>query len=351
MSAIKIVIIGIGLIGREHCALVQKHPDAKLVGISDISPDAKQYAEKIGVSYYSDFEKLLEEIEPDGAIIALPNSLHVPVGLACLKLGIPCLVEKPISDTIESALVLVEASETSNVPVLIGHHRRHSPDIKEAKSLISGGAIGDLVAINGMWLSDKPDNYFEAVWRKKLGGGPFLINLIHDIDCLRYIVGEIESVQAFSSNAVRGFEVEDTASITLRFMNGVLGSFLISDTVASPYTWEITSGQALYFPHQPGDCYFFGGRKGSLAVPSMNLWRHDQYTEHWQHPFLRQHMPLDGSSTYHNQMEHFLNVISGDEKPVISARDGMLTLAATIAVDTAARENRTVTVNEIFPDF
>jgi hypothetical protein len=50
-------------------------------------------------------------------------------------------------------------------------------------------------------------------------------------------------------------------------------------------------------------------------------------------------------------MEHFLNVISGDEKPVISARDGMLTLAATIAVDTAARENRTVTVNEIFPDF
>ena len=56
MSAIKIVIIGIGLIGREHCALVQKHPDAKLVGISDISPDAKQYAEKIGVSYYSDFE-------------------------------------------------------------------------------------------------------------------------------------------------------------------------------------------------------------------------------------------------------------------------------------------------------
>ena len=83
----------------------------------------------------------------------------------------------------------------------------------------------------------------------------------------------------------------------------------------------------------------------------MNLWRHDQDTEHWQHPFLRQHMPLDGSSTYHNQMEHFLNVISGDEKPVISARDGMLTLAATIAVDTAARENRTVTVNEIFPDF
>jgi len=169
MSATKIVIIGTGLIGREYCALVQKHPHAKLVRISDVSPDTKQYAEEIGVSYYSDFEKLLEETKPDGAIIALPNSLHVPAGLACLKLGIPCLVEKPISDTIETARVLVEASETFNVPVLTGHHRRHSPDIREAKSLILGGAIGDLVAINGMWLSDKPDNYFEAEWRKKNG--------------------------------------------------------------------------------------------------------------------------------------------------------------------------------------
>ena len=61
-------------------------------------------------------------------------------------------------------------------------------------------------------------------------------------------------------------------------------------------------------------------------------------------------MPLDDSSTYNNQLEHFLNVISGEEKPVISARDGMLTLAATIAIDTAARENRTVTVKEIVPD-
>ena len=350
MSAPKIVIIGTGLIGREHCALVQKHPHAILVGIADLSPSAKDYADKIDVAYYSDYQKLIEVTQPDGVIIALPNTLHVTAGLICLEMGIPCLVEKPISDTIESARVLVEASETSNVPVLIGHHRRHSPDIREAKKLISEGAVGDLVAVNGMWLSDKPKNYFKAEWRKKSGGGPLLINLIHDIDCLRYIVGEIESVQAFSSNSVRGFEVEDTASITLRFMNGVLGSFLISDTIASPYTWEIASGQALYFPHQPGDCYFFGGKKGSLAVPSMNLWRHDQETEHWQHPLIQQQMPLDGSSTYNNQLEHFLNVISGEEKPVISARDGMLTLAATIAIDTAARENRTVTVKEIVPD-
>jgi predicted dehydrogenase len=54
-----------------------------------------------------------------------------------------------------------------------------------------------------MWMFDKPDNYFEAEWRKKRGGGPLLINLIHEIDCLRFIIGEIERVQVIASNTNR----------------------------------------------------------------------------------------------------------------------------------------------------
>jgi predicted dehydrogenase len=54
-----------------------------------------------------------------------------------------------------------------------------------------------------MWMFDKPDNYFKAEWRKKRGGGPLLINLIHEIDCLRFIIGEIERVQVIASNTNR----------------------------------------------------------------------------------------------------------------------------------------------------
>lgn len=347
MAVSRLVVIGAGLIGREHCALILEHPEAELVGLADVSPEAKTYADSMGVPCFADYQQMLDETKPDGAIVAVPNRLHLPAGQACLSRDIACLIEKPIAETVPLARELVEASEEAEVPILVGHHRRHSPDIREAKRLIEAGALGSLVTVNGMWLADKPDDYFETTWRREPGGGPILINLIHEIDCLRFMVGEIESVSAFTSNAVRGFEVEDTASIAIRFENGVLGTFLMSDAVPSPYTWEVTSGQALYFPHQPGDCYFFGGRDASLAVPGMSLWRHDGAGKHWQDPLQREQVTLDGSQTYRNQLDHFLAVVHGKANPVITAHDGMITLAATLAVATAAREDRTVTVREM----
>ena len=347
MSKKKIVLLGAGLIGQEHAKLVKNNPQTILVGIADITDDAEKYSRSLNVPFYREYEKLLEEQQPDGAIVATPTKLHVPFAQACLVRGIPCLVEKPIADNIVGAKRLKGHSEKTGVPILVDHHRRHSPDIYEARRLIQGGLLGKMVAVSGMWMVDKPDNYFKAKWRKKLGGGPLLINLIHEIDCLRFIIGEIESVQAIASNTNRDFEVEDTVSITMKFENGALGSFMLSDSVASPYSWEMTSGQALYFPHQPGDCYFFGGQKGSLAVPSMTHWQHDKETDHWQQPFVKQQMPLDESRTYENQLNHFIAVIEGTEKPIVSASDATRTLATTMAIDIAAREKKLVCVQEI----
>ena len=343
----RIALLGAGLIGREHATLIEAHPGAKLAGIADTSQAARDYAASLGVPFNADYASLLDELRPDGAIVALPNHLHVPAGLACIERGVPCLVEKPVADSLEAAHRLVVASEQRGIPVLVGHHRRHSPDIREARRIVRDGLLGDLVAVNGMCWFDKPDAYFEAEWRRTEGGGPLLINLIHDIDALRFICGEIESVRAFTSNAARGFAVEDTASVAIRFESGVLGTFSVSDAVASPWSWELTSAQALYFPHQPGAYLFLGGRKASLSVSDMYLWRHDVPGGHWQDKLIREHKPLDPSRAYVNQLEHFLAVIGGNAAPAITARDGMLTLAATVAVATSAREDRTVVVREL----
>ncbi len=342
--SLRLAVMGAGLIGREHIRLILDEPRAVLSGIADPAPEAARLAAEIGAAHFAEFERMLDETQPDGCIVALPNRLHLVAGLACIARRIPCLIEKPVADTIAAARELVEASEAAGVPVLVGHHRRHSPDIRAARQAIRDGAIGELVAVNGMWLMDKPDAYFAADWRRRAGGGPLLINLIHDTDCLRFIVGEIDSVRAFASSAVRGFEVEETASVALRFSSGVLGTFLISDAVASPFGWDVASGQALYLPHQATDCYWFGGRTGSLAVPSMTLWRHAEPGQSWQDPLVRERIALDGSRTYPNQLDHFLAIIAGEAEPVVSARDGMMTLAATLAVDLAAREDRTVAV-------
>ena len=346
----RLAIIGAGLIGKEHVNLILSHPDAHLVAICDPSSASVEYAKSLHVPHYSQWDAMLDAEKPDGVIIALPNQLHEPAALSCIKRNIACLIEKPIAESLAAAWRITEAVEHSGTPVLVGHQRRHSPDIREAKKAIDAGELGALIAVNGMTLFDKPDDYFDASWRTKAGGGVLLINLIHDIDVLRHLVGEIESIQAFTSSQTRGFEVEDTASIALRFENGVLGTFVISDAAVSPWAWEYSSGQALYHPSQPGPCLFLAGRKGALSVSDMYLWRHAHENDHWQHPLMREHRAPARSLTYVNQLEHFMLVTQRKAQPLISARDGMHTLAATLAVAQAGASNRSVNVSTMLAE-
>jgi predicted dehydrogenase len=339
-----LALIGAGLIGREHASLILSHPETELVGICDPSSESQSLAASLGVPHYVEWDAMLDQVKPDGAIIALPNQLHEPVALSCISRNIACLIEKPIAETLPAAWRITLAAEQSGTPVLVGHQRRHSPDIRAAKQTIEAGDLGPLVAVNGMTLFDKPNGYFNAEWRTKAGGGVLLINLIHDIDVLRYLVGEIESIRAFTSSANRGFEVEDTASLAIKFENGTLGTFIISDSAVSPWAWEYTSGQALYHPTQPGACLFLAGRKAALSVSDMYMWRHVHEHEHWQHPLVREHRAPERSLTYVNQLDHFIQVIHRKASPLISARDGMSTLAATLAVSRAGREDRSVSV-------
>ncbi len=346
VTRVKIAVLGGGLIGREHVQLIERHPDATLAAIADISPEAGEPARRMGVPVHSDFERMLDEERPDGAIVALPNVLHLEAGLACIQRGIPVLVEKPIADTIRSALALVKAAEALGVPLLVGHHRRHSPDMRKARDLIARGELGTILAVNGMCLVRKHDSYFETEWRRQPGGGPLLINAIHDIDCLRFLCGEIESVQAITSSEARGHRVEDTAAIVLRFANGALGTFLLSDAVPSPFFWDTASGQALYFPNHPGDSYVIGGSKASLTIPGLEMWAHGPDGD-WRDPIASRRLPIEHSSCYANQLDNLVQVIRGEAEPVVTGRDATMTLAATLAIDRAAASASEVRVAEM----
>lgn len=350
MTDVKIAVIGAGLIGREHCQLIADAAGATLAGIADNGPAGQFIADKFKVPLFDDYRQMLDQLRPDGAIVALPNQLHAAAGIACAERHIPCLVEKPVTDTLANARALVTAGARYDVPLLVGHHRRHSPDISGARALIAKGEIGPLMTVNGMWWAKKPDDYFNIAWRREPGGGPILINLIHEIDSLRFIAGEIAEVYAFTGHQARGAAVEDTAAVTLRFANGALGSFVISDAVPSPYTWEFTSGHALYFPSQPGDHLWFGGRAGSLAVPSLTRWAHNDIDQSWHDPIIAAAQAKDATSPYVGQLKHFMAVIRGQADPLIDTDDAMRTLAVTLAVERSGRDGRPVTMAEMLAD-
>ena len=243
MIRARVAVAGAGLVGARHIAEVDAGASTDLAEIVDPSPAAAELARRYDVALYSSLGEMFAAGRPDGVILATPNTMHASGGLECVAAGVPVLVEKPIADNVRDATALVEAAEEAKVPVLVGHHRQHSPIMAKAREIVHSGRLGRLVAVAGTALFYKPDDYFDVGggWRRQAGGGPLLLNLIHEVNNLMQLAGDIVEVQAVVSNAARGFPVEDTAAVVFRFANGALGTFLLSDAAASPRSWEQTS--------------------------------------------------------------------------------------------------------------
>lgn len=340
----RIGLIGAGLIGQKHAQYLAASPDCVLAAIADPSPGAETVAAAYGVSLYAGFEAMLSNEKLDGVIIAAPNDLHEAAGVAAASAGVPMLIEKPIAADRDAAARLTEAAKKAGVPALVGHHRRYNVHARQVKKILGEGGLGRLVAVNSLWCVRKPEPYFEAAWRTRPGGGPVLINLIHEIDLLRFIVGEIVEVQALGSNAVRGFEVEDSVALCLRFANGALGTVLLSDTAPSPWSWEQASGENHpTFPKNQQNPTRFFGTEAALEFPSLKLWRHDG-PANWNFSLTSEDISLTEVDVYAEQIAHFVRVIRGQEEPIITAEDASRSLATTLAVLDAIQSKKTISL-------
>ena len=348
MSPARIAVVGAGLIGRTHIAVLRSgHPEFTLAGVADPSPQAKAEAAPLGYPCFASLDELLDTAKPDGVVLAVPNQMHVPMGLTCIARKIPVLVEKPIADSVANALRLVEAAEAAGVATLTGHHRRHNPVITRAAEIVREGGIGRVVAVTARYLSHKPKGYHDVAWRREPGGGPVLLNAIHDIDCLRRIVGDIVRVQAASSHAVRGFAVEDTAAAVLTFENGALGTLICSDTVSTPWSWEWGSRETPAYPFEPESCYDIAGTQGALSVPTLIHRWHDKGRESWHEPLMQKRHHVAPNDAYTNQLVNFARVIRGTEQPVLSGREGTRTLATTLAITESAKTGLPVMIDDV----
>ncbi len=348
MSKTRIAVAGAGLIGQAHIRVLQASGRCALSAVVDPSPAAAAVAAQAGVPLFASIDELLACDRPDGLILATPNPLHVPQALQCIAAGLPILLEKPIATTVTEGQTLVDAAERSGVPVLVGHHRAHSPIMAKARQVVQSGQLGRLVSVMGSATFFKPDHYFdESPWRREPGGGPILINLIHEVHNLRMLCGEIVAVQAFGSSAIRGFAVEDTVAINLRFANGTLGNFMLSDTAACPRSWEQTSQEnKSYASYDDEDCYVLAGTNGSLSVPTMRLKTYPRDEDRsWWKPFEVGTVGLVRDDPLKHQMEHFGAVVRGEARPLVTARDGLQNLKVTEAIGQAAATGRVVELN------
>ncbi|MGH3640988.1 MAG: Gfo/Idh/MocA family protein [Mycobacterium sp.] len=324
-NPLRIGIIGAGVMGTKHAEYIARERGATLVAVAD--PSTRALADDAGVPHYDNYRDLLGAPGIDGVIIANPNGAHVETTLAAVAAGIPALLEKPVAVTAAEASRLVTAVHGSNGVVLVGHHRRHHPAVAKARYIIRSGAIGRLVAINGMWLTKKSDEYFDQQWRRERGAGVMLINLVHDLDLARHLCGEVATVQAISSNAFRGYEVEDTAAVIVGFTNGAIGTFILSDSAVAPWTWDQSTQDDPQFPFIPDIAsWSIAGTEGSLAFPQLARFYYDGGSD-WHHPLSRRYEGTEGGDSYTRQLRHFIAVARGEAAPLVTVEDAAVSLA------------------------
>ena len=343
---VRFASIGGGMIGKVHARSAKQINNGVYVALCDANPERKALADELNIKFYTDYREMIEKEKLDGIIVALPNEMHREIGCYCAEQGLHVMMEKPIASKVEDAKAIIASAKENNVKILVAHHRRFNPMVESTREIIQNGELGELVGVNILWTMYKPDEYFEAgPWRKQKGGGPILINTIHEIDILRYVYGEIGRVYAETSSKIRGFEVEDTVSISLRFKDGTPASILMSDAAPSLWGYESNMGENPFFAPTKGDIYHFLGRKASLTFPGMQkVYYNDPEKKGWQHPLSVDKLDIHSADPYPRQIAHFCDVIAGNAEPRTSGEDGLRTLEITLAVAESGSTNKAIEV-------
>lgn len=350
-APVAIAIIGAGLIGTRHAQAIISSPNATLCALVDPRPADATLASSLNAPCFPSVTALLAADpihRPSGAIICTPNDTHVTLSQELIAAGVHVLVEKPISTDVASGAALVVAAREAGIKLCVGHHRRFNAYLLAAKAIMDSGSLGTIVAVNGLWMTCKPAEYFAPPneWRSGAGGGVVLINLVHEVDLLMHMLGPIVRVFAERTQAQRGVNdeeaVEEGAAITLRFASGVVGTFLVCDVVPSAHNFEAGTGENPAIPLQGegADFYRIFGTRASLSVPDLVRSSYDgRKARSWTETLMQERVEVGRIvPPFELQMEHFVRVVRGEEEPVCSGTDG---LRAMVVCDAVKRSLRT----------
>lgn len=238
-------IVGGGVIGPLHARAITAQPDARLVAICDIVPEAaEKLAAEFGAEAMTDLDAMLARDDIQVVSVCVPSGLHAEIGVKAAQAGKHVICEKPIDITLDAADRLIAACDTAGVKLQVISQHRFGAGMQRLKQAIDDGALGTLVMGNAEIFWYRAQAYYDSGgWRGTwaLDGGGCLMNQgVHYVDLLRWAMGPVASVTAkMGTLAHERIEVEDAAVAVIQFENGAIGS-LIGTTDAFPgYTCRL----------------------------------------------------------------------------------------------------------------
>jgi UDP-N-acetyl-2-amino-2-deoxyglucuronate dehydrogenase len=241
-SGLRVAMIGCGEIAYSATAKALKSArNAELALVMDVDPElAASLGQSFNVPYTSDLEEVLANPDIDAVLISTPHVDHELLTVRAAEAGKHVMCEKPIACTLEQADQMIQVCERAGVRLGINMVSRYEAVTRAAKRLIASGAIGRIIGLQVHFMIHKPESYWDggftgrskSAWRRfqlSAGGGVLMINMVHELDRLRFISGlDIVSASAESGTLSSQVEVEDYAVVNYRFSNGALGTVTAS---------------------------------------------------------------------------------------------------------------------------
>jgi len=335
---LRFALVGCGRIANNHIAAFKQHAErAELVGVCDVDPaQLKAAARATGAAAFAHLDDLLAGCAADCVVLATPSGLHAAQAVQVAQAGRHVMTEKPMATRWADGKRMVCACDTAGVRLFVVKQNRRNSTLQLLKRAVAKGRFGriHMVTINVFW--NRPQSYYDsAAWRGtwEFDGGAFMNQACHYVDLLDWLVGPVESVQAYTATLGRDIEVEDTGVMAVRWRSGALGSVNVT--------------MLTYPKNQEGSITVLGETGtvtiGGLAVNEIQRW---EFAKPDDDDARVKNASYETTSVYgfgHPMYyDNVIRVLRGEEEPETDGREGLRVLEILIACYLSARDGRRV---------
>lgn len=330
MNDLKILVVGCGSIGKRHIRNLNELNAGEILAFDVRSDRRKEVESQFGVESVDSLEEAWKRC-PDVALITSSTSMHVPLALQAAERGCQLFIEKPLSNRMDGVDKLLEVVRKERLVTLVGCNMRFHPGLMTVKRLLEEGAIGRVVAARievGQYLPDwHPfEDYRHGYSAHREMGGGVILDAIHEIDYIRWLMGEVESVACFAGKlSSLDIETEDTAAILLRFTSGAIGEVHLDyvQRVYSRTSHIIGEEGTVRWDYSYGEVRWY-----SAAAKE---WRILKNPQGWE-----------PNRMYLDEMRHFLRCLAGEEEPELDVFQGARVLNIALAAKASAESGQVV---------
>lgn len=335
---IRFALVGCGRIAGKHFHAIEQHAErAELVGVCDI--DAKALAgavEKTNAKPYESLTDLLRDTNADAIILSTPSGLHPGQTVEIAASGRHVITEKPMATRWHDGLRMVKACDEAKVRLFVVKQNRRNATLQLLKRAVEQNRFGRIYMVNINVFWSRPQEYYDsAAWRGtwEFDGGAFMNQASHYVDLLDWLIGPIESIQAYTGTLARNIEVEDSGVISVKWRSGALGSMNVT---------------MLTYPKNLEGSISILGEKGTVRVGGVAV----NEIQHWEFAEPREEDTEVKSANYATTSvygfghplyyDNVIKVLRGEAAPETDGREGLKSLEVLIAAYLSARDGKRV---------